>query len=337
MGKRNYGNGIVDRRYRRDGSPTGYRGDRPFRAYCHYREQQYSRCFATYKGAEDWKRDQDEQDRNRDNIGYFRRRELERLRQLKVRDLVYNYIDHHLRRQKDRDRTEDDLKGPTDILTLHAFCSNAGIATIPLAEIKKHHFVRYFEQRRSATFTGWQQEKQLTPRAVARERNIVQRAFQVAIDENFFEVCHMLDNPVRGIKIEGSMYSRTRTIMDGEEEKLVAAFEDCQGLNKYYAPLAMYLAWDTGMRQQEIVNLRWSDFDFERRRITIRKSKTDRRLSEKGIKPGRIIALPCDAMLALSELWHHLNDEGCLPGWAREITLNVYSRKFCEKFLEVRC
>ena len=89
MGKRNYGNGIIDRRYRNDGGRTDYRGDLPFRVYCHYRDEQYSRCFGTYKEAEDWKRDQDEQDRNRDNIGYINRKETEKLRGIKVSDVIY--------------------------------------------------------------------------------------------------------------------------------------------------------------------------------------------------------------------------------------------------------
>jgi integrase len=161
---------------------------------------------------------------------------------------------------------------------------------------------------------------------VARERNVLQRAFEVAKDENFFEVCHLLENPVRGIKIEGSMYRRTRNLLPGEEERLVEAFDGCQGLNKFYGPLAMYLSLQTGMRLQEVANLRWNDVDFERRRITIRKSKTDKKLGDKGAKPGRIIVLPCDAMLALIKLWHHLNDEEGLPGLGTNMPLPSLKR-----------
>jgi integrase len=283
-------------------------------------EWTYSKCFPTHQEAADWKADQDEQYRNRDNIGYSKRKELERLRQLKVRDLVRTYI-HFV--QGKRDTSADDLNGTSDFLTLHAFCG-MGIGGIPLAEIKKHHFVKYFDQQRKGTFIrkGWSKEKQRTPRAVARERNVLQRAFQVAIDENFYDVCHVLENPVRGITIEGSMYKKTRTLLPGEEKKLVEAFGFCLGLNKYYAPLAMYLSLETGMRMQEVISLRWNDVDFERRRIRIRKSKTDRKASEKGLSPGRTIVMPFLVMSQLIKLWDHLNNKRKLP-WIDESKIEI--------------
>jgi integrase len=64
----------------------------------------------------------------------------------------------------------------------------------------------------------------------------------------------------------------------------------------------MYLALDTGMRMQEILNLKWSDIDFEQRRIEIRKSKTDRKQVAKGGRAGRRIVLPYMAMSSLIDL-----------------------------------
>ena len=309
MGKRNYGNGIFDLRYRADGTRSDYTGDLPFLACCHYGKQQYKRQFPTYKEALDWKEDQKEQHRNRDNIGYFKRKDLERLRELTVKDVIYRYIDYMSGR-----RNEDDPNGSIDVVRLHDFCGQ-GIAAIPLAEIKKHHFVKYFEQRQKETFTrkGWKVEKPRTARTVARERNLLQRAFQVSIEQNFFDICHLLENPVSDITIEGSKYSKTRTLRPGEEEKLIKAFEACQGRNRYYGPLAMYLSLDTAMRLQEIVRLVWSDIDFEHRRIKIRKTKTDKQQVAKGARRGKVIVLPVSAMSMFIELWHHLNDKGQLP------------------------
>jgi integrase len=57
-------------------------------------------------------------------------------------------------------------------------------------------------------------------------------------------------------------------------------------------PLAIWLAIDTGMRRQEIFNLMWSDIDDAERRITIRKSKTDKVM---GRTNGVKIVLPAMA------------------------------------------
>ena len=66
------------------------------------------------------------------------------------------------------------------------------------------------------------------------------------------------------------------------------------------------------MRRQEIFNLTWEDIDFDKRRITIRKSKTDRATGNVG-KPVKIV-LPSMSMLLLSLLWTSLYRDGRLPG-----------------------
>jgi len=104
-----------------------------------------------------------------------------------------------------------------------------------------------------------------------------------------------MDNPLLGYRVIGSTKGgRTRSLIDGELEKLLEACNGC--LNKvneplrwrYYAPLAIYLAVETGMRLQEIFNLEWGDIDTERRRIIIQKSKTDHLTEDE----GRTIVLP---------------------------------------------
>jgi integrase len=65
-----------------------------------------------------------------------------------------------------------------------------------------------------------------------------------------------------------------------------------------YVPLAIHLAIETGMRRQEIFNLRWMDIDFKRRRIEITKSKTDAATGNK----GAAIVLPIMSKIALLNL-----------------------------------
>lgn len=79
----------------------------------------------------------------------------------------------------------------------------------------------------------------------------------------------------RARAIKGSVYRRRRRLRDGELQRLDKASKDCRGLNRYYVPLAIYLAIETGTRLQEIFNLTWRDMDPKSRRIEIHNSKTD--------------------------------------------------------------
>lgn len=297
MGKRRNGNGIIDRRYDEDGKRTSYKdkpGAKPFRVYCHYGDKQYSKSFPTYKEAEDWKRDQDEQDRNKDNIGYIKRRDTEALRDIKVRELVRRHI-QEINRKRGKPDSELDVLDTPDLVRLNRFCAT-GLAGRSLADVsgQKHYFIRYFADRLTTPWegNGWSNPKHLTTRAVARERNILQRAFEVAIQENWWDVCHALVNPVRGIHIEGSKHDRNRMVMDGELKKLELECAKLRGDNKYYLPVAIYLAIETGMRADELFNLLWNDVNLDKRRVRIRRSKIDRKLRERGLRPGRTIVLP---------------------------------------------
>lgn len=127
-----------------------------------------------------------------------------------------------------------------------------------------------------------------------RELNTIAHIFEVAKEEWGFD---NLTNPFR-LKIKGSTYRRTRRLKDGELARLENACEQCRGLNYFYIPLAMYLAIETGMRLQEIFNLTWEDFDFDERRIEIRKSKTD----HKREYAGRTIVLPYIAQFYLMRI-----------------------------------
>jgi integrase len=135
----------------------------------------------------------------------------------------------------------------------------------------------------------------ITMRTISRERNLLQNVFEIAREQWGFS---SLVNPFRGLKLKGSKYKRTRRLEDGEYRQLIAACQNCQGLNKFYLPIGIDLAIETGMREQEIFNLRWRDVDFRRRVIHIRKSKTDH-LQQIA---GRKIVLPWAAMRWLAML-----------------------------------
>jgi integrase len=120
-----------------------------------------------------------------------------------------------------------------------------GIAKISLAYFKKKDAWTYITERLRETRKG----KPIQPSTVRREINSIQHVFEIAKERWGFE---NLVNPFRGIKIPGSMHRRTRILEQGEPERLLKACEHCRGLNRFYVPLAIYLACETGMRTQEI-------------------------------------------------------------------------------------
>jgi integrase len=146
-----------------------------------------------------------------------------------------------------------------------------------LPYVTRQDAIRWMKQRRGETYTVWNapdsEPKQITPRTVRREMNLWVQIFQTAIDE--FPGCERMPNIFAGIRVRGSKFRRKRRLVGNELERLIAACEHCHGLNTYYVPIAITLFVDTGMRLQELFNLTWDDIDFEKRRITIRESKTD--------------------------------------------------------------
>jgi len=135
----------------------------------------------------------------------------------------------------------------------------------------------------------------ITRRTISRERNLFQDVFEVAKEKWGYTT---LFNPFRGVKIKGSKHKRTRRLEEGEEDRLWIACNKCHGLNQFFVPLAMDLAIETGMREQELFNLIWKDIEFERRLIRIRKSKTDHFQQS----PGRTIPLTWTAAVHFGRL-----------------------------------
>jgi integrase len=174
----------------------------------------------------------------------------------------------------------------------HPICAKA------LAYVTRQDAYQYVNDRLKDTWKvkhGKGDPRPITPRTVRREVNSIQHVFEVAREQWGFT---NLTNPFRGLKIKGSMYRRSRRLKDGELQKLEDVCRNCRGLNRYYVPLAIYLAVETGMRLQEMFNLTWQDVDIKKRRIEIRKSKTDHLT---GVE-GRTIVLTLGAQSYLSSL-----------------------------------
>jgi integrase len=174
----------------------------------------------------------------------------------------------------------------------HPICAKA------LAYVTRQDAYQYVSDRLKATWKvkhGKGDPRPITARTVRREVNSIQHVFEVAREQWGF---NNLPNPFRALKIKGSMFRRNRRLKEGELQKLEEVCRHCRGLNRYYVPLAIYLAVETGMRLQEMFNLTWQDVDIKKRRVEVRKSKTDHLT---GIK-GRTIVLTLGAKSYLSSL-----------------------------------
>jgi len=119
------------------------------------------------------------------------------------------------------------------------------LASKSLAYILRQDAFEYRDRRLKDTWKG----KPIKAPTVRREINTIQHIFEVARDQWGLT---NLQNPFRALRVKGSMHRRRRRLNSGELEKLDQACRECRGLNRYYVPLAIYLAVESGMRLQEI-------------------------------------------------------------------------------------
>lgn len=110
------------------------------------------------------------------------------------------------------------------------------------------------------------QGKIRSPATVVRYMAALSHAYTIAIKEwGWIE-----DSPVRKVAKPKEPRGRVRFLDDQEREKLLQA---CQESSNPYLHTIVVIALSTGMRQGEILNLKWSDVDFEKMRVIIHETK----------------------------------------------------------------
>jgi len=108
------------------------------------------------------------------------------------------------------------------------------------------------------------------PGTVNRYLTSLSHAFTVAV-----KTLEWIDrNPVRNVERLEEPEGRTRFLTPEEIVELLRCCKESPCAALY--PIVI-LALSTGMRRGEILNLRWSDVDFERRQIVLPKEKTKTR------------------------------------------------------------
>jgi integrase len=143
---------------------------------------------------------------------------------------------------------------------------------------------------------GGQERDSVTKDTIQRELTRWRAAFNRARKRNG-EYKH-LPNPFEKIDLEYVPEPRDRILKKWELKKLLDACEDCHEHNRVYVPLAIFLSVETGMREGEILSLRWNHINFDERTILVTETKT-RKVN--GVTT-RTIVLPFWSMQILSSM-----------------------------------
>lgn len=108
--------------------------------------------------------------------------------------------------------------------------------------------------------------RQRTPATTVRYLAALSHAFTIAIKEwGWIE-----DSPIRKVTKPKEARGRVRFLDDDERSRLLIACKD--SANPYLHTIVV-LALSTGMRQAEILNLKWSDVDLDKGRVILRETK----------------------------------------------------------------
>ncbi len=99
-------------------------------------------------------------------------------------------------------------------------------------------------------------DKSRSSNTVLRQKAVLSSIFKYAVKRGYLK-----ENPVDGVCIEATANEIERFLDDKERDKLLAACKKSTWKSLY---LLVIMAITTGMRKSEIINLRWSDIDFEK-------------------------------------------------------------------------
>jgi integrase len=164
---------------------------------------------------------------------------------IKFRELMQHYLQNHSSRNKAASSHKRDKSIVKNL--------NAVFGDRYLTEIRS---------RDVAVYKGGRREEGASPRTVNYELTLMGHAFNLAIKEWEW----VKENPVSRVSKE-RVHNQIERWLTGEEEKRLL-----QVSPKWLQDIIVF-AINTGFRQSEILDLRWSQIDFERRTVTISEQK----------------------------------------------------------------
>lgn len=162
---------------------------------------------------------------------------------------------------------------------------NPSLGHIPLSKLNAQHIEDFLTDM---------EEKELGEWSIKRAFSILNAALNSAVTKDL-----ILKNPAN--KVEKPKVSR-KSMKVWEPDYTFDFLAKTNGKSRYW--IAMYLAIMTGMRQGEILGLRWSDIDFNNKSLHIQQTVTKRRRIKDGAKTPtsiRSVALSTDTIESLKE------------------------------------
>jgi len=110
----------------------------------------------------------------------------------------------------------------------------------------------------------------VTPATINREVSCLKHIFNKAIEWGVVS-----KNPVKGVRLLKEPPGRIRYLEVDEVERLLTAIDSIpKGAGRYLKPIVI-IALNTGLRKQEILKLKWKNINFNERKITVERTKTN--------------------------------------------------------------
>lgn len=171
--------------------------------------------------------------------------------QITVRQLYEKYLEEVVAHRKG---------GRSDSLRVNAFLIY-GPKALTSAKVNNPNIPELFRKWRDARL------KLVQPSSVVREFNTLSAGFTHALREGWIQ---LPANPLSLVSRPDGNKSRKQRCTDEELIKIVGPIPDVAPVESIdYLPWIAHLAIETGMRQGEICQLRWSDIDVDRRVIKL--------------------------------------------------------------------
>lgn len=177
-----------------------------------------------------------------------------------IRDLLERYIDEHSVPNKSPGTVKNDRAMVKEILKY--------FGDMPLKDLTPP---------RIAEYKAFCRKKGLAPATINHRRKLLSGAFNLAIREWEW----VKENPVIKVKAEKVRNERDRWLTPEEEQALLehSVLHPTLKRNKteprYWLQELIIFALQTGMREDEILSLKWIYVDLDRRTATVIRSKND--------------------------------------------------------------
>lgn len=201
-------------------------------------------------------------------------------------------------------------------------------------------YTEHFSQREAISVTRFDireiikgmREQGKSQSRIKSLKNAINRMFNWGIEEG--KIPPHVPSPAFGIKVQEAKETQPPEILKVDEIKKL--LELASHLKHPWQPVWAF-ALLTGMRSGELFELRWSDIDWEGKKIKVSRSYNNRLNIIKSTKSGiwRDISINADLMRLLQELRSTRGNEDHilprLPGWERGEAARIL-RAFCEGY-----